>query len=291
MTSTLPSLATPSRRRLALAWAGSTALAALLVSGLAALAMALEAAGASMGDDDSAVLVMLPPIPAVDAMAEPRPDATIDPPSAQSNPPEAEETPETPRMTEAPTVPEAAAPPKADLAEKVPEVDPPPPAPVAIPAAAPEPDPVPRPKARPERVAKTEKPAEKPDNPKKKAAKAELVKTPGKAKSEASAGAAAAKPKAGAKSAGTGKAAAKSYAAEVKKKINRTRRKPVSGRGSATVAFTISDSGGIGAISIAKSSGNAAVDRAALDHVRRTAPFPPPPEGAGRTFSYTHTSK
>ncbi|MBE2278475.1 MAG: TonB C-terminal domain-containing protein [Rhodobacteraceae bacterium] len=131
---------------------------------------------------------------------------------------------------------------------------------------------------------------EKPDKPKK-ATKAKPVKKPGKAKSEASAGATAAKPKAGAKSAGAGKAAAKSYAAEVKKKINRTRRKPVSARGSATVAFTISPSGGIGSIAITKSSGNAAVDHAAVDHVKRTAPFPPPPEGAGRTFSYTHTSK
>ncbi|MBE2278570.1 MAG: hypothetical protein IAE87_20020, partial [Rhodobacteraceae bacterium] len=117
MTSTLPSLATPSRHRLTLAWAGSTALAALLVSGLAALAMALEPAGTSLGEDDSRLLVMLPPVPAVVAMAEPRPDATVEPPSAQSNPPEADEMPETPVSTKAPTVPEAAARPEADLAE------------------------------------------------------------------------------------------------------------------------------------------------------------------------------
>ena len=104
----IPSLSSPSRRRLTAAWAASTALAALLVSGLAALAMALEPAGDSLGDAETAVLVMLPPVPAVDAVAEPRPDAAVEPPSAAAGPPASEDPPAAPALTEAPEVPDTA---------------------------------------------------------------------------------------------------------------------------------------------------------------------------------------
>lgn len=56
-------------------------------------------------------------------------------------------------------------------------------------------------------------------------------------------------------------------------------------KGQAVVAFTIDDHGNIASIGIAVSSRNPAVDEAALDLIRRAAPFPPPPPGAQRSFS------
>jgi protein TonB len=51
------------------------------------------------------------------------------------------------------------------------------------------------------------------------------------------------------------------------------------------VAFSVSASGGLAGVSIARSSGSAALDAAALRMVQRAAPFPPPPKGAQRSFS------
>ena len=56
-------------------------------------------------------------------------------------------------------------------------------------------------------------------------------------------------------------------------------------RGHVMVSFTLDDSGGIGDLRVAQSSGTAAVDAAALDMVREAAPFPPPPPGGQRSFS------
>jgi protein TonB len=54
------------------------------------------------------------------------------------------------------------------------------------------------------------------------------------------------------------------------------------------VAFTVSASGGVTAVRLAGSSGSAVLDKAALDAVRRAAPFPPIPEDAGRSsWSFT----
>ena len=56
------------------------------------------------------------------------------------------------------------------------------------------------------------------------------------------------------------------------------RAKPRAGaRGSATVTFSIGANGALRGARIAKSSGNAKVDQAALATVRRAGPFPPPP--------------
>jgi protein TonB len=51
-------------------------------------------------------------------------------------------------------------------------------------------------------------------------------------------------------------------------------------RGTALVSFGVSSSGGLSYARLARSSGNAALDRAALAAVRRAAPFGPPPGGA-----------
>ncbi|MCW6508698.1 TonB family protein [Lichenifustis flavocetrariae] len=56
-------------------------------------------------------------------------------------------------------------------------------------------------------------------------------------------------------------------------------------RGQAVVAFTLDDKGGLATLGIAVSSGHPDVDEAALDYIRHSAPFPPPPPGAQRSFS------
>jgi protein TonB len=51
------------------------------------------------------------------------------------------------------------------------------------------------------------------------------------------------------------------------------------------VQFTIGDGGRLATVGIARSSGSAQLDRAALAVIERATPFPPPPDGAQRRFS------
>jgi len=81
-----------------------------------------------------------------------------------------------------------------------------------------------------------------------------------------------------------GNAAASNYPGRVYAKIRRTRQRAAGGRGTVRVRFSIGGSGGLAGVSVAASSGSATVDRAALDHIRRAAPFPAPPPGAQRRF-------
>lgn len=72
------------------------------------------------------------------------------------------------------------------------------------------------------------------------------------------------------------------YAAAVIRKIRATPQRAAGGRGRAVVGFEIGASGAIATLRIVKSSGSAALDAAALDHIRRAAPFPPPPAQPAR---------
>jgi protein TonB len=83
-------------------------------------------------------------------------------------------------------------------------------------------------------------------------------------------------------SATVGNAAVSNYPGKVRSKINRAKRR-VRGAGVVTVAFTVSSSGQATSIRIAKSSGEPDVDQAAIEAVRRAAPFPEIPAGAGRS--------
>lgn len=56
-------------------------------------------------------------------------------------------------------------------------------------------------------------------------------------------------------------------------------------RGRPVVAFSLSPSGGLAGVSLARSSGHAELDAEILAMVRRAAPFPKPPPGAARAFS------
>lgn len=73
----------------------------------------------------------------------------------------------------------------------------------------------------------------------------------------------------------------RAYAALVRARIAANRPAGRGHRGTAVVSFGIAGSGALTYARIARSSGNSALDQAALSAVRRAAPFPPPP--AGRT--------
>ena len=92
-------------------------------------------------------------------------------------------------------------------------------------------------------------------------------------------------------SSGTGKqqaagtAAASNYPGQVQRRIARQRLPRVRAQGVAQVSFTIAPGGSLASIGLARSSGSAELDREAVNLVRRAAPFPPPPQGAQRSFT------
>lgn len=82
-----------------------------------------------------------------------------------------------------------------------------------------------------------------------------------------------------------GNAAVTNYPGQVMRKIQRVRRPRVGVKATATVAFRIAGGGGLGGVSIARSSGNAKLDQAALQVIRGAAPFPVTPPGTPRSFT------
>ena len=92
--------------------------------------------------------------------------------------------------------------------------------------------------------------------------------------SESSAGA---KAKARPASASTGSVL--NYASRVRAKVSGHVPRSGAGKGTVVISFAVTKSGGLSGARVSRSSGNAAVDRAALAGVRASAPFPPPPSG------------
>jgi protein TonB len=85
-------------------------------------------------------------------------------------------------------------------------------------------------------------------------------------------------------SSSAGNAAVSNYPGKVRNKINRAKRRVSGGsRGNVVVSFVVSASGQASGIRVARSSGDDVLDRAALDSVRRAAPFSEIPAGAGRS--------
>lgn len=70
------------------------------------------------------------------------------------------------------------------------------------------------------------------------------------------------------------------YAARVRAQVASHKPSGAGAQGTAVVSFAVTASGGLGYASLARSSGNAALDRLALAAVRGAAPFPAPPSGA-----------
>lgn len=101
-----------------------------------------------------------------------------------------------------------------------------------------------------------------------------------------SAGQSASQAPARAQASAQGNAAISNYPGEVLRRIQRTRQARSPARGSVLVAFSVATSGALASVSVGRSSGHAGLDQTALDHIRRAAPFPPPPAGAQRQFSF-----
>jgi protein TonB len=85
-----------------------------------------------------------------------------------------------------------------------------------------------------------------------------------------------------------GNAAVSNYPGKIVRKLRRALRYPTGAgsrrlRGVAEVRFVISSGGGVGGIQLVASSGSPILDKAALEAVRRAAPFPPIPAEAGRS--------
>ncbi|MDO8885175.1 MAG: TonB family protein [Pseudotabrizicola sp.] len=83
-----------------------------------------------------------------------------------------------------------------------------------------------------------------------------------------------------------GNAARSSYPGLVLRKIEGTRKTASSARGTVVVAFRVASSGALASARVARSTGDPSLERAALDHIRRAAPFPPPPAGAETEFRF-----
>lgn len=210
----------------------------------------------------------------------------------------------------APVVPEAAAVPPDEVVEvpeepavaETPEPKKPEPAPPKVADAKPEPAEKPKAEkpARKAEVRPAEKKPAKSDAPARKAEKKATAGAGGRNMADGRKGVADGETngtradKAGkGKGSAAGNAAVTNYPGKVRGKISRavgriSRRDRAGAERDVTVAFTITASGALGGLSIARSSGSPSLDQAALAAVRRAAPFPAIPEGAGRkTWQFT----
>jgi protein TonB len=81
-----------------------------------------------------------------------------------------------------------------------------------------------------------------------------------------------------------GNAAVSNYPGRVMRCISRAGRPRVSSSGTAVVAFSIAANGRVSQVQLARSSGNAGLDRAAIQTISRAGPCSAPPAGAQRSF-------
>lgn len=282
-------------------WALSATTTALVLS--AASAVALTSAAPPIMDQP--IFLTLPQAPAatesVAAISDPAPIASAEAPSQMvDNPPEADTPPDLPTAQplakpDAPTQPAPEQ--RTDAKPTPPEMPLPPPdplpAPDAQPAAAEPPPPAPKPQEAAKPAVK--KAEAKPKQVEKKPAKTKKAKEPAPKKT---AKASAAAPNSGgatatakaAKAAAQGPSPA-AYQKAVMKKVKATPKRAGAGKGRAVVGFAISANGGLALVKIVKSSGSAALDAAAMDHIQRAAPFPAPPAGVAARFSFEFVGK
>jgi protein TonB len=88
----------------------------------------------------------------------------------------------------------------------------------------------------------------------------------------------------GSKNGQVGNAAVSNYPGKVRSKLARASRSiRAKGRGEVVVAFAVGSNGSVRSARVARSSGVSAVDQAALQAIRKASPFPPIPQGAGRS--------
>ncbi|MEQ8895996.1 MAG: TonB family protein [Roseovarius sp.] len=89
----------------------------------------------------------------------------------------------------------------------------------------------------------------------------------------------------------SGNAEAANYAGRVLTHLNTTARMATSAQGSARVQFQINADGSVAWVRVVNSSGSSGIDDAAMAQVRRSAPFPKPPEGTTRQMVFVYHSK
>lgn len=77
-----------------------------------------------------------------------------------------------------------------------------------------------------------------------------------------------------------------SYPNQVVRAITQTRRDRTRARGMAVISFDIGTAGQLISVQVARSSGNTDLDRIAVSHIRRSAPFPMPPQGARTSYTF-----
>ncbi len=270
-------IAVAPRQDSALMQGGGTASVALLGDSFEDLAqgaqpvMATEASAVPPVTTVTATPASTPPAPA--RAATPAPALSV--PVAQ-----AADLATSPPTRAAPTEPPVAAEPV-----QVPLAPPPAPATLApatdVASSAPESSP--RPQARAEKPVKKQKAAEqRPASP---AGNADRNARKGSQTGQENATAAAPQStRSGSQQAGN--AAKSTYPGLVLRKIERTRKPATSARGSVVVAFRVAPSGALASAQVARSTGDPSLERAALDHIRRAAPFPPPPAGADTDFRF-----
>lgn len=267
-----------SARASVLGWFGAATSAAAVLSGAAALAITARPAPSplvldlGLGAPTIAAIAEVTPKIATDAPAELAPTAAAPPTPTDSPAPTVDERPRLPETLPAPELP------KLDtLASADPDLPPP---------AAPKP----KPKQKKVEKAEAAKPKTKPD-PKPTTA-APKKENPAKAEQPAAASAGiTAQQKGQSTKGGAPKVSAATYAKAVMKKVRNTKRKSGAGKGVAVVGFTVAADGGLAVVKILQSSGNVALDKIALNHIQRAAPFAPPPKGAGRSFSFEFVGK
>ncbi|WP_172676953.1 TonB family protein [Aestuariivita boseongensis] len=138
-----------------------------------------------------------------------------------------------------------------------------------------------RPAIRPDRQQMTSEAAKRPQA----SGNAERSAKRGTTDGQRAARAATAAPRADVQTTARANAAASNYPGRVLRKISRVRAPRIQANGAAIIRLSITDSGALSDLSVAQSSGNVRLDEAALKLIINAAPFPPPPEGARRSFS------
>jgi periplasmic protein TonB len=150
----------------------------------------------------------------------------------------------------------------------------------------PEPEKKPEPKKEPEKEKPQKKPVRKQTGD---AGKQAETANKGQADGAVNAAATNAQGKKGAVSQQSGNANFSNYNGKVRAKLARAKRYPSSARrekaqGTVTVRFVVSGNGSASGVSIVRSSGFTVLDNAAIDAVRRAAPFPDTPDGGSKPF-------
>lgn len=282
-------------------WIGAGLAAAGLFGGVAAAAMRMPDAGQGALPENAVALDLSVGVVALEEVLQPVPPSVQHMVHTRTQPdPVIDEAPRLPPPDPAPEVEAVAAPqiaPEPSLTLPVAEAPPvalappPPPdvedAPLDLaasprPPARPDPKPVETPK-REDRAPVAQVEADPRPEEKKPRAQAE-------ASAPQAAGAQqAAQPAQKRREAG-GREAAR-YGDVVMRQIARSPRRKAPDRGVVTVGFEIGSDGGLLRVAIVGSSGSAALDQMAVDHIRRAAPFPPPPEGARTRFGFEFEGK